>query len=181
MTETVETPAIVRHPSDLQRLIVALLVGVGGFFLATYLSTISEAITVEVINGVGTFPGPVIIGVLITVNVLTVFIPIGVIAALAWKRRWRTLGLAVVAGVSAQILTFFVQNEIVSRFSTGDLPFTPPEWVCAEGSEFLSWECVPAATGSAALVYAAGFAATFAVLYPVRLGSHRGARRRSHA
>jgi len=166
MTETVEKPLIVRHPSDLQRLLLALLIGVGGFFLATYLNTINEAITVEVINGVGTFPGPVIIGVLIAVDVLTVFLPLGIGVALVWKRRWRTLGLVAIAGVAAQILTFLVQNEVVSRFTAGDLPFTPPEWVCAEGSELLTWECVPAATGSAALMYAAGFAATFAVLYP---------------
>jgi uncharacterized protein (TIRG00374 family) len=166
MTDSTDKQPIVRHPSDLQRLLLALLVGVGGFLLATYLNTISEAITVEVVNGIGTFPGPVIIAVVIGIDVLTVFVPVGVVAALMWQRRWRTLLLAIVAGVSAQILTFFVENEVVSRFSAGDLPFTPPEWVCSEGTALPSWECIPAATGSSALVYAAGFAATFAVLYP---------------
>ena len=166
MTESTDKPLIVRHPSDLQRLLLALLIGVGGFLLATYLNTISEAITVEVINGVGTFPGPVIIAVIIAVDVLTVFVPLGIVGALLWQRRWRTLGLTIVAAVSAQVVAFFVQNEVVSRFSAGDLPFTPPDWVCAEGVDLPSWECIPATTGSASLVYAAGFAATFAVLYP---------------
>lgn len=45
--------ALKRHPSDLQRLMIALFVGLIGFLLATYLNTIGEAFTVEVINGVG--------------------------------------------------------------------------------------------------------------------------------
>lgn len=166
MPDTTDKPLIVRHPSDLQRLLIAVVVGIVGFFLATYLNTISEAITVEVINGVGKLANPIIIAGVIAANVLTLFLPLGIIGALAWQRRWRTLGLTVVAGVSAQIITFFVQNEVVERFASGDLPFTPPGWVCTEGTATLSWECIPATTGSSSLVYAAGFAATFAVLYP---------------
>jgi len=143
-----------------------LLVGVGGFLLATYLNTITEAITVEVINGVGTFPGPVIIAAAIAVDVLTIFLPLGVVGILMWQRRWRTLGLAVIAALSAQVIVFFVETEVVNRFASGDLPFTPPGWLCAEGTTLPSWQCIPATTGSASLVYAAGFAATFAVLYP---------------
>ena len=166
MTESTDKPRIVRHPSDLQRLLLALLVGVGGFLLATYLNTISEAITVEVINGIATFPGPVIIAVVVAIDVLTIFLPLGVVGILMWQRRWRMLGLAIVGAVSAQVIVFFVETEVVNRFTSGDLPFTPPDWLCQEVSTLPSWQCIPATTGSASLVYAAGFAATFAVLYP---------------
>jgi hypothetical protein len=128
MTESNHKPRMVRHPSDLQRLLLALLVGVGGFLLATYLNTISEAITVEVINGTATFPVPVIIAVIVAIDVLTILLPLGVVGVLMWQRRWRMLGLAIVAAVSAQVIVFFVETEIVNRFASGDLPFTSPDW-----------------------------------------------------
>ena len=50
----IEEPAerkIVRHPTDLLRLIVAIVATILGFLLATTLNNLSEAITVEVIQG----------------------------------------------------------------------------------------------------------------------------------
>ncbi len=59
-----------RHPTDVQRLAIGLVVTIVGFFLATYLNTINEAITVEVINGLGAAPKPVIILAVITLDFL---------------------------------------------------------------------------------------------------------------
>ena len=48
--EEPEQAAFERHPSDLFRLLVGVLVGVFGFLLATVFNEVGEAMTVEVIE-----------------------------------------------------------------------------------------------------------------------------------
>ena len=125
---------IERHPSDLLRLIIALGATIIGFFLATTLNELSEAITVEVIEGFDAFPNWVIIGALAIVAVLALFLPFIVIGYFIRKRQWRRLGLAVVAVIAALAVLWAAESFLVDRFSSPDTPFSPPAWVCEPGT-----------------------------------------------
>jgi len=165
--EIVDAPrAIMRHPSDLQRLIIALVVGAVGFLLATYLNTIGEAITVEVINGVGRLSNTIVVLGIITIDFFTAALPLVVVGYLMWTRQWRRLGLAMLAAFIAMAAVWFIEGELVSRFSSGDLPFTPPGWLCVEPTEAFGLGCVEASRGWGTILYSAGFAAFFSAMSP---------------
>jgi undecaprenyl-diphosphatase len=124
---------IERHPSDLLRLILAVVATVVGFFLATTLNELSEAITVEVIEGFDGFPNWVIVAMLFTIAILTLFLPFIVIGYFIRKRQWRRLGIAILAVVLALVALWAIESFLVERFSPPDLVFTAPTWICPPG------------------------------------------------
>ena len=142
MTTSIEQPAVVidepdgrpieRHPSDLLRLVIALLVALAGFLLATMLNNVSEAITVEVLDTVSKVPS---VAVVVAITVLLLFallLPLLSWGYLAWLRQWRRLGLGLIASAIAMGLVWLIGAEVVSRFASPDLVFTAPDWVCGE-------------------------------------------------
>ena len=134
----IEEPAerkIVRHPTDLLRLIIAVVVTIGGFFLATTLNNLSEAITIEVIEGFDVFPNGVMIVLLGILGLIGLLLPFFAVGYFVRKRQWRRLGLAVLAVVLSLVLLWFLESFLVSRFSPPDLSFTRPSWICAPGTE----------------------------------------------
>ena len=163
-----EQRGMMRHPSDLLRLLFAVFFTVIGFLLATTLSELSEAITVEVIEGVDALPNEVIVAGILTVELFALFLPVFAVGYMMWLRRWRRLALALVASVAAIGILVLIEEFLVSRFSPPDLPFSPPSWVCPPGVIYDSiLSCVPGSqAGIADLVYITGGVAFFSALAP---------------
>ena len=154
----IEEPArsTMRHPTDLQRLIIGLLATLIGFALATYLNTINEAITVEIINGLGSVPGPIIVVTIIALELTALVIPLVVLGLMIWQRQWRRLMLGLIAVAAAITVVIIVETELVNRFSSGDLPFTPPTWVCEVEPTSFTLDCVAATRSWGTALYLAG-------------------------
>ena len=121
---------IERHPSDVLRLVVALLVSIVGFLLATMLNNISEAFTVEVIDTVSKVPSVAVVVVITTVLLFASLLPLLSWGYLAWLRQWRRLVLGLLASAVAMGLVWLIGAEVVSLFSSPDLVFTQPIWIC---------------------------------------------------
>jgi undecaprenyl-diphosphatase len=126
---------IVRHPTDLLRLIIAVVATILGFFLATTLNNLSEAITVEVIEGFDAFPVAVIIVFLSLVGLLALILPFVGIGYFVRKRQGRRLGLALLAVVLALVTLWLLESFLVSRFSAPVMETAPPSWVCPPGTD----------------------------------------------
>ncbi len=175
MTPSIEHPEIVieepeerpieRHPSDVLRLVVALLVALVGFLLATMLNNISEAITVEVIDTVSKVPSVAVVVVITTLLLFAVLLPLLSWGYLAWLRQWRRLGLGLLASAVAMGLVWLIGAEVVSRFSSPDLVFTPPGWVCGDHLADSNQHCVSGDT-SLHSYFLAGGVAFFSSLAP---------------
>ena len=164
--EEPERRANVRHASDLLRLVIALLVAVGGFLLATTLNNISEAITVEVIESVDAVPNGWVVLLIASLELLSLLLPVLAVAALAWLRQWRRLGLALLAALLSMGAIWAIEAELVSRFSPPDLPFVPPDWICKDLATSLGRTCVVTSGGWPTVLYMAGGVAFFAALAP---------------
>jgi undecaprenyl-diphosphatase len=159
---------VVRHPSDLLRLIIALVFTALGFLLATTLNNLSEAITIEVIEGFDTFPNPVVVVLILGVGLLSLFLPIGILAYLVVKRYWRRLALGVLASAIAIGLLIGIEEFLVTRFASPEIDFIPPSWICHPGLPFdFGLSCVPGdAGGASSLIGITGFVAFFATVAP---------------
>ena len=156
---------IERHPSDVLRLVVALLVSIVGFLLATMLNNISEAFTVEVIDTVSKVPSVAVVVVITTVLLFASLLPLLSWGYLAWLRQWRRLVLGLLASAVAMGLVWLIGAEVVSRFSSPDLVFTPPSWICGEHLADSTQVCVSGDT-SLHTYYLAGGVAFFSSLAP---------------
>jgi undecaprenyl-diphosphatase len=145
---TIEEPTerkVVRHPTDLLRLIIAILATILGFLLATTLNNISEAITVEVIEGFDVVPNGVMIFILGIIGLVGFFLPFVAVGYFIRKRQWRRLRLAILAVVVALVALWLLESFLVSKFSPPDLSFTPPAWICAPGTDVANvgvFECI---------------------------------------
>ncbi len=166
--EEPERRSIVRHPSDLLRLIAGLVFTGIGFLLASSLDELSEAITVEVIEGVDGLPNAVVVAVILTLSFLALFLPLFAWGYLLWKRRLRRLGLAFLASIAALGLLALIENFLVERFSPPNLPFTPPSWICEPSQVYeATLSCVPGDEGGfASLMFITGGVAFYSALAP---------------
>lgn len=166
--EEPERRSIVRHPSDLLRLVAGLLFTGIGFLLASSLDELSEAITVEVIEGVDGLPNAVVVAVLLGLSFLALFLPFFAWGYMMWKRRWRRLLLALLASVAAIGLLALIEDFLVERFSPPNLPFTPPSWICEPSQIYeATLSCVPGDEGGfASLVFITGGVAFYSALAP---------------
>ena len=175
MTTAIEQPEIdidepegrriERHPSDVLRLVVALLVALVGFLLATMLNNISEAITVEVIDTVSKIPSVAVVVTITTLLLFASLLPLLSWGYLAWLRQWRRLGLGLLASAVAMGLVWLIGAEVVSRFSSPDLVFTAPDWICGDHVADSTQACVSGDT-SLHTYYLAGGVAFFSSLAP---------------
>lgn len=182
-----------RMPSDLLRLVVALLAGTFGLLLASVFDNISVGISIEVVDVFDGMPDPVVVMVILAVQLLAWILPAVVLGLLLYWRRYRRLSLVVLAAVAAVLISWGVQSQLTTTFTPPDLAVDPPSWVCdnlerssAEGvkaddpdalgdfvsqpaqtivSVFGSHACVPG-DGFPSLVYIAGFAAGLSTLTP---------------
>ena len=166
----VEEPerALVRHPSDLLRLILALVFTGLGFLLATTLNNLSEAVTIEVIEGFDGLPNPVVVVLILGVGLLSFFLPIGILAYLVVKRYWRRLILGILSSAIAIAVLAGIENFLVTRFASPEIDFIPPDWICNPNLPFdLGLSCVVGdAGGVSSLIAITGFVAFFATVAP---------------
>lgn len=160
--------AIVRHPSDLLRLVLGVGATIVGLLLATFLDEISEAVTIEVIHGADQLPNSVVVSLMLFIALFSVAIPVAAVGYLAWRRQWRRLGLALLASVAAIGIFELLEVELVNRFSNSSLPFTPPTWICEPGTEAgFSFSCVPGTGGGlASMAFIVGGVAFYSALAP---------------
>jgi undecaprenyl-diphosphatase len=160
-----ERRSIERHPSDLLRLVIAVAVTVFGFLLATMLNNISEAITVEVIDTVDQAPSFAVVAAISIVLIFAFILPFFAVGYLVYRKQWRRLALALLASIVAMGLVWFIEAELVSRFSQPDLIFNAPGWICEEPLTFDGGACVGGNPRFHVFYMAAGVA-YFAALAP---------------
>jgi glycosyltransferase 2 family protein len=162
-------PAFMRHPTDLLRVVIAVAATLIGFLLATVLNNVSEAITVEVIDGFDSLPDPVVVVVILVVSLLNLLFPVVAIGYLLIKRMWRRLGVGVLASGIAIALLALIENFVVDRFAPPSLTFTPPTWICAPDAAFeATFSCVPGSeTGIITVVWITAIVAFYATVSPL--------------
>ena len=182
-----------RLPSDLLRLVVALVAGVLGFLLASVLDNISVGITIEVVDAFDGLPTAMVVTTILAIQLVAWILPLLVIGLLLFWRRYRRLTLVVIAVVAAVAVAWGIQSELTARFAPPELAVQPPSWVCdnvaastvqgvraddpgavgelvtdpdeAIRQVFGSHACVPG-DGFPSIVYLAGLAAAFSTLTP---------------
>ncbi len=182
-----------RMPSDLLRLVLAVVAGSFGFLLASVLDNISIGIAIEVIDAFEALPAAVVVTMILAVQLVAWAVPVVVVGLLIFWRRYRRLTLVVLAAAIAAVVAYGVQSELIARFTPPELAVDPPAWVCdnlavarqqgiraddpgsvgdlvgqpgeALGTVFGSHACVPG-DGFPSMVYIAGAAAGLAVLTP---------------
>jgi undecaprenyl-diphosphatase len=180
-------------PSDLLRLVIAVLAGSLGFLLASVLDNISVGIAIEVIDAFEALPATIVVTTILAVQLVAWAVPVVVIGLLIYWRRYRRLTLLVLAAAVAAVVAYGVQSELIARFTPPELAVDPPTWVCdnlatsrqqgiradapgavgdimgqpgdAIGTVFGSHACVPG-DGFPSMVYLAGVAAGLSVLTP---------------
>ena len=182
-----------RMPSDLLRLVIAVVAGSLGFLLASVLDNISVGIAIEVIDAFEALPASMVVTAILAVQLVAWAVPVVVIGLLIFWRRYRRLTLLVLAAAVAAVVAYGVQSELIARFTPPELAVEPPTWVChnlamstqrgiraddpgavgdivgqpgdAIGTVFGSHACVPG-DGFPSMVYLAGLAAGLSVLAP---------------
>lgn len=182
-----------RLPSDLLRLVVALIAGLLGFLLASVLDNISVGITIEVVDAFDGLPTAMVVTTILAIQLVAWILPLLAIGLLLFWRRYRRLALVLLAVVAAVALAWGIQSELTARFAPPELAVEPPSWVCenveastdqgvraddpgavgelvtdpdeALGQVFGSHACVPG-DGFPSIVYLAGLAAAFSTLTP---------------
>lgn len=182
-----------RLPSDLLRLVVALLAGAIGFLLASVLDNISVGITIEVIDAFDGLPAAMVVTTILAIQLVAWILPVVVLGLLLFWRRYRRLTLVILSMAVAVGVSWGIQSELTARFAPPELAVDPPAWVCdnlARSAEqgvsaddagavgdivtepgetiesvFGSHACVPG-DGFPSMVYIAGLAAGFSTLTP---------------
>jgi len=178
-----------RLPSDLLRLVVALVVGALGFLLASVLDNISVGIATEVIDAFDGLPAAMVVTTILAVQLVAWSLPVVVLGMLLYWQRYRRLGLVILAAAIAVAVAWGVQSELTARFAPPELAIDPPAWVCDSleqgisadeagavgdiitdpgdtiGSVFGTHACVPG-DGFPSMVYIAGLAAGLSTLTP---------------
>ncbi len=182
-----------RLPSDLLRLVVALVAGLLGFLLASVLDNISVGITIEVIDAFDGLPTAMVVTTILAVQLVAWILPLLVVGLLLVWRRYRRLALVLLASAVAIGIAWGIQSELTTRFAPPELAVEPPSWVCeniaastdqgvraddpgsvgdlvtdpdeAIRQVFGSHACVPG-DGFPSIVYLAGLAAAFSTLTP---------------
>ncbi|MCZ7533738.1 MAG: flippase-like domain-containing protein [Acidimicrobiia bacterium] len=119
-----------RHPTDLLRLLVAVIVTVVGFSLATMINQVSEAITVQVVDTLDNVPSAVMVVLLLLTSAAGAILPFVVVWYFVGHKRWRSLALAGIAVIASLAILWLVKTYLVSTFSTPNLLSTQPAWIC---------------------------------------------------
>ena len=119
-----------RLPSDLLRLVIALVAGLLGFLLASVLDNISVGITIEVVDAFDGLPTALVVTIILAIQLVAWILPLVVIGLLLFWRRYRRLALVLLAVVAAVAVAWGIQSELTARFAPPELAVEPPSWVC---------------------------------------------------
>ena len=117
-----------RLPSDLLRLVVALIAGLLGFLLASVLDNISVGITIEVVDAFDGLPTAMVVTAILAVQLVAWILPLLVIGLLLIWRRYRRLTLVLLAVVAAVAVAWGIQSELTARFATDTIEKLVTSW-----------------------------------------------------
>ncbi len=159
-----ERPRHARLPSDLLRLIVALVVVAVGLVIVGLLDDVSRGLTVEVIDAAEALPDPVVVTGILAVQMVAWFVPVAAVGVLLLRRTYRRLALVALAAAVAAGVAWVLDTTLLDRLGVEAVTVEPPSWIC-EPAGSAERACVPG-DGFPSAVYLAGFAAGFSVLAP---------------
>ncbi len=174
-----DRPSHTRLPSDLLRLILAVIVGAFGLVVASILDEVSVGLTVEVLESVSAVPDPVIVVGILAVQLVAWLIPPLVVATLLWRTTYRRLVLVTLAVLVSAGAAWGLEQTVLDRLDVGVVAVDVPSWICEldaspirpgagaadETGGVTSGACVPG-DGFPNTVYLAAFAAGFSALAP---------------
>jgi glycosyltransferase 2 family protein len=154
-----------RLPSDLLRLIVAVVVALVVALLGAGLEDVNVGATTDLIRIAGGLATPIIVSLALAIRLTALLLPLLVVTSMLRQQRYRRLLLVLFAAAFAASLAWFFESQLTSALQPA-LDFAPPEWVCPpQGADGPVGGCVTA-SGFPSTVYLAGFAAGFGVLAP---------------
>jgi len=162
--EEPERPRHARLPSDLLRLLVALIVGAVGFLIVALLDDVSEGLTVEMVDAAAALPDPLVVTGILAVQMVAWFGPVAAVGFLLARRTYRRLSLVVVAAVVAVIVGWGLEATALRELGGEVTILRSPSWICGAAGRS-ERACVPG-DGFPNTVYLAGFSAGFSVLTP---------------
>jgi undecaprenyl-diphosphatase len=154
-----------RLPSDLLRLLIALVVLFVGWLLATTFDDVAAGFAVGIVRTVDVFANPMIVSAVLALRLAALLLPLLMVAYVLRQRRYRRLALILfavaVAALSVQAFGLFEPT-----FSATSQLTALPDWLCPRGGG--SGELAGCVTISEfpSIAYLAGFAAGFSVLVP---------------
>ena len=159
-----ERPRHARLPSDLLRLLVALIVGAVGFLIVALLDDVSEGLTVEMVDAAAALPDPLVVTGILAVQMVAWFGPVAAVGFLLARRTYRRLSLVVLAAVLAVIVGWGLEVTALRELGGEVTILRSPSWICGAAGRS-ERACVPG-DGFPNTVYLAGFSAGFSVLTP---------------
>ncbi len=159
-----ERPRHARLPSDLLRLIGALVLVAVGLVIVGLLDDASRGLTVEVIDAAEALPDPVVVTGILAVQMVAWFVPVAAVGVLLLRRTYRRLALVALAAAVAAGVAWVLDTTLLDRLGGEAVAAEPPSWIC-EPAGSAAGACVPG-DGFPSTVYLAGFAAGFSVLTP---------------
>jgi len=162
--EEPERPRHARLPSDLLRLLVALIVGAVGFLIVALLDDVSEGLTVEMVDAAAALPDPLVVTGILAVQMVAWFGPVAAVGFLLARRTYRRLSLVVLAAVLAVIVGWGLEVTALRELGGEVTILRSPSWICGAAGRS-ERACVPG-DGFPNTVYLAGFSAGFSVLTP---------------
>lgn len=124
-----------RLPSDALRLLVALVVAAVGLGLASIFDNVSVGVAIEVIDAFSDVPDPLVVTLILAVQLVAWLTPIVTAGILLWQRRYRRLGLVALAALTAGLLAYGLEREVISEFTPPDLGVDRPSWICVGADE----------------------------------------------
>ena len=105
-------------PADILRLLVSLAVVVLGLFATTFAEATVSGAESDIVAAIDRVPISVEQAVLGTAQVIATFVPLGALAVVIWKRRWKLLGTlwlaSFVASASAALVLDWVGDREVA-------------------------------------------------------------------
>jgi uncharacterized protein (TIRG00374 family) len=134
MPPEIEEPAVERHvrsAADALHLAVGIIVSLIGLLLATGISNAAVGFDRDILGVFENLPDVVERALIATAQAVASVFPLVVLALVLYRRRFRLLGMLVVAGVSAQIVLAGINAGIVSLFGRPELleAIDRPGWV----------------------------------------------------
>ncbi len=154
-----------RLPSDLFRLLVALVVLLDGWLLATTFDDVAVGFAVGLVQTADVFANPMIVSAVLAVRLAALLLPLLVVAYVLRQRRYRRVGLVLfAAGVTALTVSAF--DLFQPAFGDSAVLTALPDWLCPSGGS--NGELAGCVTISEfpSLAYIAAFAAGFSVMVP---------------
>jgi uncharacterized membrane protein YbhN (UPF0104 family)/tRNA A-37 threonylcarbamoyl transferase component Bud32 len=152
-----------RQPSDLLRLLVAVVVAITGYAVARAFHSLGAGASIEIVEIVDTIPDPIVVTLVLGLQLLALVVPVATVVLLLTWRRYRRLLLGVASATLAVIAAMALSAWIDAYLADPALELVPPSWICSDAAA--SGACLPG-DGFPSAPYLAAIAAVFSSLAP---------------